>query len=273
MKSIQKLSPLSSFFLILAFIFISNISFAQRGQQDAIFLKDGSIINGKIIEIKANESITIINNCGDTWVIKQENIDRVEKKEITTKYQKIKDTTLVPKSFKYAGFYSGIQLSLLKGTMEDTPLPELGLLFTSGYQFRWGLNAGVGIGFDLMDEPYMPLVLDLKYVFRDTRVSPYFYINGGYTIALQDPDDNGYVYYDHISSFYPYYERDITAHGGYVINPGVGFKVNINGKNAFLFNLGYKYMEVQQTYKDWNNQEIDRTLKYNRLVLGISFQF
>ncbi|MCK7534655.1 MAG: hypothetical protein MZV63_28460 [Marinilabiliales bacterium] len=161
--------------------------------------------------------------------------------------------------------------------MDDTPLPNLSLMFTSGYQFGWGLNVGAGIGIDLMEDPYMPVVLELKYVFRDTKVSPYFYINGGYTFALQSSDHEEEIYYyDYSSSYYPYYpnyDKEITSHGGFVINPGVGFKINLTNKNAFLINLGYRYMEVNQTYKDWNGQEIDRTLKYNRLVLGVTFQF
>jgi hypothetical protein len=252
---------------------LPNQSLAQKEQQDVIYLKNGSILHGKITEIKANESITIINNCGDTWVINQIDIDRIEKEEFTSKKTRIKDTLIVPTSYKYSGFYSGIQLTLLKGTMDDTPLPHMSLLFTSGYQFKCGLNVGAGIGIDLLEEPYMPIVLDLKYVIRDSRVSPYFYINGGYVLALQDPDYDEYYYYDYSSSYYGYYDREITAHGGYTINPGMGFKFNLTNKNAILLNFGYRYMAVSQTYNDWNGQEIDRTLKFNRLVLGLSFQF
>ncbi|MCK7534656.1 MAG: hypothetical protein MZV63_28465 [Marinilabiliales bacterium] len=66
--------------LLFIFILMSGNLYAQKGQQDVIYLKNGSIINGKITEIKVNESITIVNNCGDTWVINQVEIERVEKK-------------------------------------------------------------------------------------------------------------------------------------------------------------------------------------------------
>ena len=272
----KKQNVLTTLFICTFIILITSFqSIAQKEQQDVIFLKNGSIINGKIIEIKVNESIKIVNNCGDTWVINQTDIERVEKREVMVKSKKIKDTLSIPKSYKHSGFYSGIQMAFLKGTMEDTPLPNLSLVFTGGYQFSWGLNLGAGIGIDLMEESYLPVVLDLKYVFRDSKVSPYFYINGGYTFALQDPHyENDYIYYDYSSSIYPtYYNREITAHGGIVLNPGMGFKFNITEKNAFIINLGYKFMQVNQTYTDWNGQEIDRLLKYNRLVLGIGFQF
>ncbi|OFX89014.1 MAG: hypothetical protein A2W99_02595 [Bacteroidetes bacterium GWF2_33_16] len=274
MKQIQKKSILTFLFLTFLFVTVSVQTFAQKGQQDAVYLKNGSIINGKIIQIKVNESITIVNNCGDTWVIPAADIDRIDKIDLAFKEKKIKDTLTIPRTFKYAGFYSTVHLNFLKGSMEDTPIPTPSILLTAGYQFGWGLNIGAGVGIDLMEESYMPVVIDFRYVFRDSKVSPYIYLNGGYTFALQDPDpEEDYFYYDYYSSYYPYNERDIKAYGGIVINPGIGFKFNISNKNAFLLNLGYKFIQAEQSYTDWNGQEIDRTLKYHRLVLGVAFQF
>lgn len=264
-------------FFIAALLFVSIQLFAQKGKEDVVYLKNGSIIHGRIIEIKINESITIINNCGDTIVINQDEIDRVEKTDLAIRKEKMRDTTTTPKTYKYSGFYSSVQMFLLKGSMEDTPLPNISMLFTGGYQFNGRLNAGIGIGIDLMEDPYMPVILEIKYIFKDTKVSPFFYINGGYTFALQttDYEQENYYYYDYSSSIYPYpyYDTEIESHGGFVISPGFGFKINLNNKNAFQLNVGYRYMEVMQSYKDWNGQEIDRTLKYNRLVLGFTFQF
>ena len=66
---------------IIILIFTSSIV-AQENFQDVIYLKNGSVLHGKITEIKANESITLLSNCKDIWVINQSDIEKIGKEEI-----------------------------------------------------------------------------------------------------------------------------------------------------------------------------------------------
>lgn len=241
-------------------MFNSEISIAQEKLQDVIYLNNGSILHGEIIEIKANESITMISNCGDKWVLIQSDIKRIAKEPVSGIISKTSDEVL---SYKYQGFYSNINIGIqFSGDMES-PFPPLSFMFISGYQFDWGLAVGAGLGFDLVDETYMPLVGDIRYSFKDSKVSHFVYFQGGYALALGSPDT-----YD-----YDYYASDMESKGGYILNPGIGMKLNLNNKNAFSFSVGYKYMEVEHEYIEFSGQKINRTTKYNRIVLGIGFHF
>ena len=74
------------FFIFLSFLLIVSLSetIAQETkQQDVIHLKNGSILHGKIVEIKANQSVTLFSNCGDKWVINQSDIEKIEKEDIS----------------------------------------------------------------------------------------------------------------------------------------------------------------------------------------------
>ncbi len=246
-----------------AFLLIPNLLLAQE-TQDVIYLKNGSILHGKIIEIKANESITLESNCGDTWVLNQMDIERIVKEPIS-KSGILKD---IEKNvdYKYKGFYSNINVGFMFGGNQDTPFPPISLMFVNGYQFEWGLALGAGLGLDLVNEAYMPAVADIRYTFRKSKVSHFIYIQGGYSLSLEDPDPYDYDYYG-------YYDSDLKSKGGYLINPGIGFKINLNNKNAFSFGIGYKYMEINHTYQETNGQEIDRTIKYNRITLGFGYHF
>jgi len=250
------------FSILIAFllIFIYTESKAQENVQDVVYLKNGSILHGTITDIKVNESITLISNCNDTWIIKQSDIDRIEKEEVA------KSKTTESFEYKRKGFYSNINVNFLFGGELESPFPPLSLTFVNGYQFDFGLAVGAGIGLELINETYMPVVADLRYTFRNSKVSHFIYVQGGYAVSLGTPDPYDYDYYD-------FYESDLESKGGFIINPGIGFKINLNEKNAFSFGIGYKYMEVNHTYKEFNGQNIDRTIKYNRITLGFGYHF
>ncbi|MFC2096278.1 hypothetical protein ACFLQ3_01095 [Bacteroidota bacterium] len=262
MKTYYKIVLTLSIFLVVAVLPKSLLS--QNKMQDVVYLKNGSILHGDIIEIKANESITLKSNCGDTWVFKQIDIDRMVKEPISKSV--VTKDSLVKVSYKNKGFYSNINVGFLFGGNMDTPFPPLSLMFVNGYQFDWGLAIGAGLGLDLLNEAYMPAVADIRYTFRNSKVSHFIYLQGGYAVSLESPDPYDYDYYD-------YYDSDTKSKGGYIINPGIGFKINLNNKNAFSFGIGYKYMEIYHTYREFSGQEIDRTIKYNRITLGFGYHF
>ena len=252
------------FFCLLSLFFLTQSIQAQEKTQDVIYLKNGSILHGEIIEIKANESITLKSNCDDIWVINQAEIERITKEPIQ-KINSRKDSLLLT-SYKHSGLYSNINVGFLFGGDMENPFPPLNLMFVSGYQFDWGGAVGVGLGLELLNEAYMPAVIDMRYTFRNGRVSHFIKLQGGYALSLETPDPYDYDYYD-------YYDSDLKSKGGFLINPGIGFKLNLNEKNAFSFGIGYKYMQIYHTYKESNGQEIDRTIKYNRITLNFGYHF
>lgn len=249
--------------LITSFATPYNTASAQK-MQDVIYLKNGSILHGEVIKIEMNESVTLRSNCGDTWVFNQSEIARIEKQPAYAK--PLQKDSLRNVSYKRMGFYSNMNVGFLFGGNFDNPFPPLSLMFVSGYQFDWGLATGIGLGLDLLNEAYMPAVIDVRYTFRNSRISHFLFIQGGYNISLESPDPYDYDFYD-------YYQSDLKSKGGYLINPGIGFKLNLNEKNAFSFGIGYKYSEIYHSYKEYNGQTIDRTIKYNRITLNFGYHF
>lgn len=264
----KHLSLLTNLLIIIFFtVALAPNLKAQNTTQDVVYLKNGSVLHGSIIEIKVNESVTLVSNCGDKWVLKQSEIERIEK-EVKKKARPVveKSSERLISDYLINRFYAGLQIGFLFGGDMETPFPALSLMFMNGYQFDFGLSAGVGIGIDLMDDISMPVVGELKYTFLQSKVSHFLFFQGGYDFALQDPDPYDYDYYN-------YYESSLDSKGGYILNPGIGYRINLNEKKAFLFKIGYKYKQIKHTYKETNGQTIDRTLTYNRVTFGFTYQF
>jgi sRNA-binding regulator protein Hfq len=255
----------SAIFIILSIyftvLFVPEKSQAQEKQQDVIYLNNGSILHGEIVEIIANESITLISNSGDKWVINQSDIKRIERVPILNV---LKNDSIEAISYLRNGFYSNINIGfLLSGNMESL-FPSLSLMFLNGYQFDSGLALGAGLGIDLINESYLPIIGDIRYSFKDSKFSQFVYFQGGYAMTLGKPDT-----YD-----FDYYESDLESKGGFIINPGIGLKLNFTQKNALSFAFGYKYMQVKHEYiEEFSGQKIKRTTEYNRVTLGIGFHF
>jgi len=259
-KQITRTLILTLFLTVILF-FSSN---AQKQMQDVLYLKNGSILHGTITKIKASESITLRSNCGDIWVIAQSDIKKIEKEEITQKPKVLNSNAEI--SYKRKGLYSNIGIGFLFGGNLESPFPPLSLMFVNGYQFVWGGAIGAGLGVQLLNEVYMPAILELKYTFNNNRVSHFINFQGGYAVSLEAPDPYDYDYYT-------YYDTDLESKGGFIINPGIGIKLNFNNRNALSFGIGYQYMQVYHTYKEYNGQEIDRTIKYNRISLNFGYHF
>lgn len=252
--------------LLIGFISISDSYAQETKQQDVVYLKNGSILHGQIVEIEANETITLFSNCGDKWVINQSEIEKIEKIDISDEQYFFNKSIKSTLDYKNKGFYTGLNIGFLFSGNIDTPFPPLGLMILNGYEFENRFSLGAGLGLDLLNEAYMPLVADFKYNFTKGRINHYVYFQGGYTIALEKPDPYDYDYYS-------YYHSDIKSKGGYIINPGIGLKLFLNEKNAFSFGIGYKYININHSYKEQNGQLIDREIRYNRIVLNFGYHF
>ncbi|NOQ26240.1 MAG: hypothetical protein GQ564_12825 [Bacteroidales bacterium] len=251
---------LITLYLFSIILFVPKISQAQEKLHDVVYLNNGSILHGEIIEIQVNESITIISNCGDRWVVNQNDIMRIAKEPLSNEIKKDSNEYI---SCKTKGYYSNINIGfMLSGEMESI-FPSLSLMFLNGYQFDWGLALGAGVGIDLIDETYMPLVADIRYSFKDSKLSHFVFFQGGYAMPLESPDPYDYNYSD----------SNPESKGGYIINPGIGLKLKLNDNNAFSFAIGYKYMQVKHEYIEYSGQKINRTSEYNRITLGIGFHF
>ena len=73
--------------LLFIFVIISVIAYGQAVQQDVVYLKNGSIIRGTIIEMVPNQSVRIETADGSVFVYEMEQIERITKEEARTRVQ------------------------------------------------------------------------------------------------------------------------------------------------------------------------------------------
>src|SRR6185436_2293753 len=69
-------------FIILVAAFFPGLNYAQSNYEDVVYLKNGSIIHGMIIEQVPNESIKIQTKDKNIFVFKMDEIMKITKEEV-----------------------------------------------------------------------------------------------------------------------------------------------------------------------------------------------
>ena len=240
----------------MAILFFAGVTYAQKKDRDVVYMKNGSIIYGQIISSLPSGQVKIKTRDNSLWVFEPSQFDSISK---------------TGKVFKQIqpGYFNLTEAGLLAGNSGNNHNAPFSLMNISGWQFKNRFSAGAGVGVELLSETYLPVFADFRYYLKRYGVSPFFGIQGGYSIALDKPELQ-YVYTD--SRIWPGptgNTLDIKSKGGLFLNPSVGICTPLNENTALTFSAGYRIMRHRYVRED--NYKID--IDYNRLSLKIGLIF
>jgi len=251
--------------LFLSF-FCATTVFAQKeisSKKSIIYLNDGSIFKGEIIEYTIEEVRLKLRESSLTIEIEREKIlDIVHVNnydDFLTKYDKIH----FPYEFKDRGFYQTLSFKFMpetSGRLTNLNL-GIGLNYSLGYQLNRGFGLGVGFGFDsytFSDKLVIfPVFLEARGYLLPSRISPMYKLAFGYGFALKNQ------------------ELDIVeTQQGLLFHPAFGFRFDSSSENNLILDLGVKYQQITYTYyTEWNRIFTDELVQYVRLVLRAELIF
>ena len=221
---------------------------AQKFRDNAVFLRNGTIIRGRIIENDSINGLRISNNCG-IWYFAPAEVDSI-------------GTLLAEKTFsgKDKGYINISRIGLLFG-YENHPVPSVSMVH--GFKFNPGAMAGLGVGYEYFDWSVLPVFAEGRYFINKQGFSPFVFGQAGYSITLDRKPEN---YWGNST------ERSF---GGPMVSAGAGIRAGISGNSAFVFSIAYRFQKL--TYSANNSWESDvqrNVIKhYNRVAFNIGFLF
>jgi hypothetical protein len=229
-------------------IFLFLLCFvAANGQEtvDVLFLQNGSIIKGKIIE--NNEAVVKIETCcGSIFVYQKAEIIKIEQEKDSYPSEKTKER----------GYFNYSSMGMLLGSTANEKQAQLSILSEHNYKINNNFAIGVTTGFELLRETTVPLAANMKVICPLNKQDLYIGITGGYNFSVENPEP-GYI-----SSYT----------GGVLFNIEFGSIVPLSQNSAFFIALGYRYNELHyklvQWYWDWQD-EVDRTYQFNRISIRL----
>lgn len=229
--------------LICFFVFAFSIfnAIAQTNYEDVVYLKNGSVIHGVIIEQVPNVSIKIKSG-PNTFFYKMDEIEKFTKEEVKKEEGGggIKDYGFKPK-----GFVCNYELGFVDYPAGDD-LAMLSVMLVHGYQFNPYFSLGIGAGAEISSKNVynIPAYLDARIYFTKTRCAPFFNLATGYNLYIYDT--YSYSYYGYSSS------SSTSTANGFLVNPAFGVRFAISKKVGVTTTLGYKY-NGQDSYDGYNH--------------------
>jgi hypothetical protein len=242
----------------IAMLFFLTSPQAQSKQKNALTLKSGEVLYGRILSNDSINGIYLENECG-IRIIQQSDLDTIQ--------------SYVKRNFfsqKRKGYYNLSSLALLFGEGRNDNIPVPSLTIVNGYYFHPQVFTGIGIGYEYYEWSVLPLFTEVKYLLKKDGLIPFASLKLGYGISLKKEDQVN-----------DYYSNDIgKTYGGALISPEVGLLIPVGDKDAFLIAIGYHHQELSYNsyeYYYWLSST-DYMKKrvytnYNRISFRVSFMF
>jgi hypothetical protein len=236
----------------LVLLFLAS-PFLSGQETDHVYLKSGSVIRGKILEIEPADHLKIEDLCGNIWFYGMTEVDKITSEPFESAFRRAG----IHPGFE-AGFVNMTSIGFLAGSSHNAQVAPFSLLMVNGYRTAVGLFAGFGTGVEFFSSTYMPFFLDLRYDLMGSDVVPYVLAKGGWGMPL--------------SADHSEYDISYEYAGGPLFGTGIGLKIRTRSHFAWDIELMYRYQETSytETY-DWNNQEYDYTDIFNRIEIRLGF--
>lgn len=237
---------------LIILIVLTIIALPMSGQRtkDAVYLKNGSVIYGKLLEISENK-YKIQTSDGSLFNFSSDEVDKFLKESPHFDGRKTNG----------AGF--ALESGLLIGSQNSN--------FSAPFSFNIIVNYtnltknvfGIGSGVEFMGSTFSPVFFEYKRLFNDRKTAPFvFFRGGGLFHTGGDIEDDPYNQYN--------YAKDYR--GGISLGMGTGISW---AKEDLETYLSFAYRYAQTSYKQRNYNDIIYTYKnnYNRLEIKFGFKF
>lgn len=242
-------------FAILCWVEVS----AQQILEDVLYLNNGSIIRGKIIQ-NANDTLKI-ETCGrNLLVFKSSEIKKTTMELKQASKQEFRDS-FAPTNQK--GIYSFTTFGLLIGS--NTP-PTFSFQTSAGYNFNNFIGLALGLGIEKLQTEIVPVFISFKSNLSEKANSPIFTCHVGYSFPLSKEKKNDNLYGN----------PDYQYEGGVNVGFDLGILSYKSQKRAFTITAGYRYQIVKETFTNyyWLQNSIEKnTYEFNRISIKIGFLF
>lgn len=250
------MKKLITLFLLALFLLPA---FGQNAKKDIVYLKSGAVIRGQLITYDL-ETVKI-NSAGNLWVFKADEVDSV------SRYSKPVRETVSDESY-----FFDLSMGILKGNSGNSQTAPFSFMTSVNYKVADKMYVGAGLGAEFLNESYMPVFAQFQYKFRDTRFTPFFNLQAGYEVALENSSRQYYSnYYPSYSNYYPGPQPStkLNAEGGFMINPSFGFERFTSDNFGWYFSFGYRHHQLNYSGED--NYKLESN--FSRLSLKIGFIF
>ncbi|MEO0468223.1 MAG: hypothetical protein AAF206_01285 [Bacteroidota bacterium] len=230
-------------------------------KEDVIYLKDGTIIQGKILEQKPGEYVKLELVGGSIFIIEQEKIQQITYEK--GRFDRIKRNYNHGERgifYREKGWYNHISLSTGFGQNQWGGLRlNPAIRYRKGYRSSRLLGLAAGSGIDFYPEGILlPVFVEASGDILRNHISPFYLVQAGYSLGLG-----------------PSMRNIQGVQGGFTWQAGAGLKFRGFNKTEWLLGLAYKVQDINFTLRpnEPNGRPAEARITRAGLVIHFSFAF
>jgi hypothetical protein len=223
---------------------------AQSKSEDIVYLKNGTIIHGVILELIPNQTLKIQTPDQSLFILKMEDVEKITKAR--DEYYKKGNAGGYVNS-PDIGYVLGIGDRTMDFQGQATEIRKneyhaISIRDFNGYRVSSDVSVGGGIGYEyysgnpdsLPATEYIPIFVGLRaYSKSRSNTQVGFVFDIGYDIGLtkKTTTDNS------LGSLISVTASD-KFKGGFFVNPAIGLRVVVGGRSVMCFSFGYQYQNI-----------------------------
>ena len=250
----------------LLLVLLTIVATAQHKPANTVYLNNGSVIKGRIVDDKEGEWVKIETADKSIWVFKTSEVYKIEKN----------GTDKTPSDVDYTfrkGKFIQLQMELMPSKRQSAEGTVPSMMGVLGYQINNHFSAGLGTGIEAFHISMMPVYGDFRYYFLNDKFTPFINLKAGYAFPLENQFDNNR-------------NVKLISKGGLMGGLEIGYVQSLTQKTKFTLSLGYRYQHLLQTglmdqyyYNPipmgTNTYSADRKINsdFNRIVIALGIRF
>jgi hypothetical protein len=238
--------------LLFTLLTILVLNLSAQKTRDALYLKNGSIIYGKLIEVK-DDNYKIQTADGSIFMFKTAEVERFTKEDP------------VYEGRKTGGFGFALEGGLLIGAQNTEYNAPFSFNVLAGFVKNTRHIVSFGSGVEFIGKPYTPLFVEYKYLISEKKTCPFVFIRGGGIVQIGGSDDDSYDYNNNYGIPYNY-------KGGGSLTAGTGISWAKDGWETYL-SFAYRYAHTSYDQKEYNSGITTYEYTLNRLEIKFGIRF
>jgi len=237
--------------LVIALIIIGFQLSAQRSK-DVLYLKNGSMIYGKLLEI-IDDQYKMQTSDGSIFIFNSSEIEKFAK--------------ALPffDGRKTEGFGISLEAGLLVGSQHTQYSAPFSFNILVDFTSNTKNITSLGSGIEFFGRPFTPLFIEYKHIFYDRKTSPFIFLRGGAVIPFGGDEQS-------TSLTYNYSDGPKDYKGGASMTFGTGISWAKEDYETYL-SFGYRYAHTSYVQNEYNRGNVTYNNALNRLEIKFGYKF
>jgi len=238
--------------LLSIFLIIIGFQLSAQKTKDVLYLKNGSIIYGKLIEI-VDDQYKMQTSDGSIFIYKSSEVEKFAKESPFFDGRKTE------------GFGFSLEAGLLAGSQHTEYAAPFSFNFLAGITSNTKNITSIGSGVEFFGRSYIPLFIEYKHIFYDRKTSPFIFARGGAVIPFGGDEQT-------TSIVYSYNNGPKDYKGGASITFGTGISWAKDDYETYL-SFGYRYAHTSYVQNEYTRGDVTYSNSLNRLEIKFGFKF